>query len=306
MASKALPPPAPVEWPRWEKGADCCGGLASPRTLALTAASRVPLPPTPRDGPPAPAPPKAKPGKNKHKSGGVGSAAPRPVAAPKAKAAGPAPAPPPDASARLARTRAWAASVPALLALATYAGTAIFLMCFYILAPASRLVNWWRGTPAWSAARLVEEQGGDEHPPPPDPARAALVASLLRLHGDGSLSAATAINPEFQWWVADLDTPGVGLEGAIPFVVAAGYGRRVSMAVGDPVADPAHWPALAAAFIAARPDAQFWHASAAFAGVLDKLGGFYVNDFGAETVIDLRVRRGREQSARARATFSVA
>ena len=172
-------------------------------------------------------------------------------------------------------------------------------MCFYILAPASRLVNWWRGTPAWSAARLVEEQGGDEHPPPPDPARAALVASLLRLHGDGSLSAATAINPEFQWWVADLDAPGVGLEGAIPFVVAAGYGRRVSMAVGDPVADPAHWPALAAAFIAARPDAQFWHASAAFAGVLDKLGGFYVNDFGAETVIDLRVRRGEGTRARA-------
>jgi hypothetical protein len=187
----------------------------------------------------------------------------------------------------LARARAWAAGVPALLALATYAGTCVFLMCFYILAPLSRVVNWWYGTPPWSAALLREQE--QTVLPPPDPARAAHVARLLRAHGDGSLSAATGINPEFQWFVTALDAPGTGIDGALAYCVAAGYGRRVAMAVGDPAAARADWPALAAAFTAAHPDAQFWHASSAFAGVLDAMGGFFVNDFGAETVIDLRV-----------------
>jgi len=188
-------------------------------------------------------------------------------------------------------------------------------MCFYILSPAARAVNWWQGKPAWSAALLEEEEAAASALSPPDPAtadaRAAAVARLLRSHGDGSLSAATAVNPEFRWFVPEFDAPETGIDGALAYCTAAGYGRRVSMVVGDPACAPADWGALAAAFVAAHPDAQFWHASAAFAAELDRMGGFFVNDFGAETVIDLRVRRGGRGGAhwpplRARAPAALA
>jgi hypothetical protein len=293
MAATTLPvPPLGVEG-----GAD---DLKSPRTVAMMAAASVPLPLTPgrpaaearpTAAPTPPAGPK-KPAKTKKQQPArqVGATA-RP--APKAAAAAP------SQSARAApkqlighASAAWDAAKPALLRLATYAGTLIFWLCFQILSGVSRAVNAVTGQPAWNAALLAQVRAAE---PVPDAdtaaARAAEVTRLLRLHGDGSLSAATAVNPEFEWFIAKFDAPASGIDGALAWCDAAGYGRRVAMAVGDPLAAPADWPALAATFAAAHPGrAQFWHASAEFAAVLDGMGGFFVNDFGAETVIDLRVR----------------
>jgi hypothetical protein len=277
--------------------------MKSPRTLAINAAARIPLPPSPGRPPSAPAqaagatrpspPKKAKPSK---KQARTEVAAARPARAPtQARPKQPARAAP-TAAARLTigagAAAAWAAAMPVLLTLAAHAGALIFWLCFQILPGASRAANAVRGRPAWNARLLAAHRAAT---PAPDAATAAAreaeVARLLRLHGDGSLSAATTINPEFEWFIAKFDAPHTGIDGALAWCDAAGYGRRVAMAVADPLAALADWPALAAAFVAAHPGrAQFWHASADFAAVLDKMGGFFVNDFGAETVIDLRVR----------------
>ena len=100
---------------------------------------------------------------------------------------------------------------------------------------------------------MLEAELAARPPRPPAEAarRAAAITRLLRLYGGGSLSVITVVNPEFEWWIPHLDAPEAGLEdeGAVAFCWAAGYGRRVAMVVGDPLAPRSAWAALVAAFV---------------------------------------------------------
>ena len=71
--------------------------------------------------------------------------------------------------------------------------------------------------------------------------------------------------------------------------MASGYGRTVVMAVGDPLAARADWPAVTSSVLTAHPRALFWHVSAEYATVLQKWG-LHINLFGAETAIDVQAR----------------
>jgi lysylphosphatidylglycerol synthetase-like protein (DUF2156 family) len=79
--------------------------------------------------------------------------------------------------------------------------------------------------------------------------------------------------------------PGLGSQ---PYVTAKAYGRAIAVGIGDPLAAPRDWPALAAAFKAALPHASFMHVGPAYARVLQERLGFAIADMGAETNILVR------------------
>jgi hypothetical protein len=76
--------------------------------------------------------------------------------------------------------------------------------------------------------------------------------------------------------------PGLGSQ---PYVTAKAYGRAIAVGIGDPLAAPRDWPALAAAFKSALPHASFMHVGPAYARVLQEQLGFTIADMGAETNI---------------------
>lgn len=113
----------------------------------------------------------------------------------------------------------------------------------------------------------------------------------MRAHGADTVAHASANGPEFSHYVV----PGAG---SIAFAVATGAGRRVPMALGDPLAPRASWPTIIDGFLAdvaerdcgvPREQATFWHASPAFAEWLAGRYAFLRADaFGAETRLDVQ------------------
>lgn len=65
------------------------------------------------------------------------------------------------------------------------------------------------------------------------------------------------------------------------------YNRAVVVAVGDPLAPEAQWRGLTSLFVKEFPEAYFYHSSQAYASVLQDMG-YWVNDVGAETTLQVR------------------
>ena len=131
-------------------------------------------------------------------------------------------------------------------------------------------------------------------PPTPTPITPAaittIVRPLVRSHGADTLAHASVVSPEFRHYIV----PGVG---SIAFAIATGAGRRVPMALGDPLAPLSAWPTLVDAFLAdiveadcglPRQHATFWHASPVYAEWLaSRYPLFRADAFGAETRLDV-------------------
>ena len=100
----------------------------------------------------------------------------------------------------------------------------------------------------------------------------------LRAHGRGALAVTTLHNPEFKHMLA----PGVGSQA---YIVHTGYNRTIVVAIGDPLAAEADWPAVAGAFLAAFPHAMFSYVSARYAAVLRDRFKMSINDLGGETTV---------------------
>lgn len=62
----------------------------------------------------------------------------------------------------------------------------------------------------------------------------------------------------------------------------------VVSAVGDPLAPYSQWPYLTDLFLKEFPQAYFYHASEKYAALLHNMG-YYINDVGAETTLQVRV-----------------
>ena len=113
---------------------------------------------------------------------------------------------------------------------------------------------------------------------------------LVRAHGADTVAHASVVGPEFRHYIV----PGVG---SIAFAIATGAGRRVPMALGDPLAPLSAWPTLVDAFLAdivvadcglPRQHATFWHASPVYAEWLaTRYPCFRADAFGAETRLDI-------------------
>jgi lysylphosphatidylglycerol synthetase-like protein (DUF2156 family) len=82
------------------------------------------------------------------------------------------------------------------------------------------------------------------------------------------------INPEFEhFYIPEL--------GSLAFVLISDCYREVSIVVGNPMSDPAHWSAITQLFLEKHPDASFWYVTKPYAKILSELG-FYVDDYGTE------------------------
>jgi hypothetical protein len=57
-------------------------------------------------------------------------------------------------------------------------------------------------------------------------------------------------------------------------------------AIGDPLADDSQWLYLTDLFIQEFPEAYFYHASEKYAALLHDMG-YYINDVGAETTLQV-------------------
>ena len=181
----------------------------------------------------------------------------------------------------------WAAVLPYLMQLATWSGACGFLLGMHLLAAVSAARN---ALLARTAQRRAAANGTGPptvtqptitHSTAAAAGQQAALTAFLREHGSGSLASASTACPEFYHHL----TPA----GALAYCVASGYGRTVVMAVGDPLAARADWPAVTSSFLTAHPRALFWHVSAEYATVLQKWG-LYINLFGAETAIDVQAR----------------
>lgn len=104
------------------------------------------------------------------------------------------------------------------------------------------------------------------------------ILDLLRLHGRGSLSY-SALQEGMLWYVK----PGIGLiqyEQLEPI-------SHSPIVLGDPICQPEHADELLSDFMIAHPDPAFIHISAETGTVLEK-HGFYVNEMGVETLIEIQ------------------
>lgn len=99
--------------------------------------------------------------------------------------------------------------------------------------------------------------------------------ALLEQHGRFPVAYSVAFQPDLQHFGDETGFISYKMVGGTAFVLA------------DPVAPPERHGALIDAFLAQHKDASFWQISHATAALLDARG-FFVNAFGAESVVDLR------------------
>lgn len=99
--------------------------------------------------------------------------------------------------------------------------------------------------------------------------------ALLRRHGNFVLAYSVAHQPGLRYF------------GNEHGVIAYRMVGRTAYALADPLAPPAFWPELLAAFVAARQDVTFWQVSRPMAELLSS-NGFFVNALGIESLIDLQ------------------
>jgi hypothetical protein len=105
-----------------------------------------------------------------------------------------------------------------------------------------------------------------------------MVGPYARHYGGGAISSSTLWNPEY----IHMLVPGMGSQ---PYVVGRAYWRTIVIGIGDPLAHPAHWSEMAAAFKRAFPHATYAHTGPEFSRLLRDEQGYAVNDMGAETNI---------------------
>jgi lysylphosphatidylglycerol synthetase-like protein (DUF2156 family) len=98
---------------------------------------------------------------------------------------------------------------------------------------------------------------------------------LLQRHGSFPIAYSAAFQPDLLHFGDETGFLSYKMVGGTAFVLA------------DAIAEPQHHAALIDAFLAKFPDVAFWQISHATAALLDARG-FFVNAFGAESVVDLQ------------------
>lgn len=116
-----------------------------------------------------------------------------------------------------------------------------------------------------------------------------LVGPYMRLYGRNAVANSQLFNPEFIHFYI----PGVG---SLPYVVADIYYRVVVIAIGDPLTHKSAWRSITEKFKAQFPTAFFYHASEEYARLLHDMG-YYINDVGAETTLQVRAAARNRQHA---------
>lgn len=102
----------------------------------------------------------------------------------------------------------------------------------------------------------------------------------LRLYGHSAIANSQLQNPEYQHFFV----PGVG---SLPYVVADIYHRVIVSAIGDPLCHESKWRYITELFIKEFPDTFFYHTSEKYAKLLAEMG-YWINDVGAETTLQVR------------------
>eukprot|EP00878_Enallax_costatus_P019816 GHUV01020919.1.p1 GENE.GHUV01020919.1~~GHUV01020919.1.p1 ORF type:complete len:326 (+),score=54.76 GHUV01020919.1:192-1169(+) len=107
-----------------------------------------------------------------------------------------------------------------------------------------------------------------------------LVGPYMKLYGRNAIANSQLFNPEFIHFFV----PGMG---SLPYIVADLCRRVVVTVIGDPLSHRSNWRTITEMFVKEFPNSYFYHASKDYASLLHEMG-FYVNDVGAETTLQVQ------------------